>query len=163
ADDAPIIIHPGAGAARKCWPAERFVSLARILASSGASVRFVIGEVEREQWPQQRLETLHRVTTIEQPQSYLDLFDLIRQARLFVAAEAAAPAVVTQRWAAVDPQPAAPSRAGTALPPRTSSSSPSAAWPEARSGTRSTASANRASNTRSASAPASRTGTRRTT
>jgi ADP-heptose:LPS heptosyltransferase len=81
---APIIIHPGAGAARKCWPAERFVSLARILASSGADVRFVIGEVEREQWPQQRIADLHRVSRIEQPQNYLELFEMIREAWLFI-------------------------------------------------------------------------------
>src|SRR4051812_936395 len=59
--DGPIVIHPGSGSPRKCWPADRFVALARIINSSGKQVRFVIGEVEREQWPRERMDALHRV------------------------------------------------------------------------------------------------------
>jgi hypothetical protein len=44
------VIHPGAGAERKCWPVERFVELAALLKrDSGLAVAWVLGPVEREQ------------------------------------------------------------------------------------------------------------------
>jgi ADP-heptose:LPS heptosyltransferase len=82
--DGPIVIHPGSGSPRKCWPADRFVALARIINSSGKQVRFVIGEVEREQWPRERMDALHRVAKVEQPTTYLELCDLVTQAGGFV-------------------------------------------------------------------------------
>jgi ADP-heptose:LPS heptosyltransferase len=82
--DAPIVIHPGSGAPRKCWPAERFVELAERLRSDGKSVRFVLGEVEREQWPPERVDRLRAVADLAQPKSYSELYDLLASSRAFV-------------------------------------------------------------------------------
>ena len=45
------MIHPGSGSPDKCWPAARFVDLARRLTAADRAVRFVVGEVERDRWP----------------------------------------------------------------------------------------------------------------
>jgi ADP-heptose:LPS heptosyltransferase len=82
--DSPIVIHPGSGAPRKCWPADRFVDLAEKLRSSGRAVRFVLGEVEREQWPAERIDRLRAVADIAQPKTYAELYDLIAPSRAFV-------------------------------------------------------------------------------
>lgn len=82
--DAPIVIHPGSGAPRKCWPADRFVELAERLSADGKSVRFVLGEVEREQWPVERIDRLRAVANVAQPTNYSELYDLIASARAFV-------------------------------------------------------------------------------
>jgi ADP-heptose:LPS heptosyltransferase len=80
----PIVIHPGSGAARKCWPADRFVELAEHLKHDGHAVEFVLGEVEREQWPAQRVERLGSVSQIAEPKTYLELYDLLQSAQTFV-------------------------------------------------------------------------------
>lgn len=82
--DAPIVIHPGSGAPRKCWPADRFVELAEKLRSSGQSVRFVLGEVEREQFSPDRIARLGAVADIAQPKTYAELYDQIAQSHAFV-------------------------------------------------------------------------------
>jgi hypothetical protein len=46
------IIHPGSGSPAKCWPAERFVELARRLAGQGLTPVLVLGPVELETWRQ---------------------------------------------------------------------------------------------------------------
>lgn len=45
-DTKTIVIHPGSGSKEKCWPAERFLELARRLIASGQDVNFILGEVE---------------------------------------------------------------------------------------------------------------------
>lgn len=82
--EGPVVIHPGSGAPRKCWPADRFVELAEKLKASGRDVRFVLGEVELEQWPVERVERLKDVSQIVRPQTYLELYDLIQSAQTFV-------------------------------------------------------------------------------
>lgn len=49
------VLHPGAGAADKCWPIGRFQELGRSLveplrAAAGRQVVFVLGPVEQERW-----------------------------------------------------------------------------------------------------------------
>lgn len=43
-----IVIHPGSGSAKKNWPLERFVELARALESSGRAVAWCLGPAELE-------------------------------------------------------------------------------------------------------------------
>ncbi|CAN5352472.1 glycosyltransferase family 9 protein [soil metagenome] len=81
---APVLIHPGSGARRKCWPVDRFVELAERLRSSGRSVRLVLGEVEREQWPAEQIDRLREVAELAQPKTYAELSDLIAPSRAFV-------------------------------------------------------------------------------
>ena len=48
--DGPVVLHPGAGSGKKCWPAERFLQLADRLRESGRSEQVILGEVELERW-----------------------------------------------------------------------------------------------------------------
>ena len=42
----PVILHPGSGGIRKCWPLDRFLALAEALALRGFHGRFVTGEAD---------------------------------------------------------------------------------------------------------------------
>ena len=79
-----ILIHPGSGARRKCWPAERFVALVERLRQAGKPVRVVVGEVERETWPAQELQRLEAVAEVGRPETYVDLLDEVMRASAYV-------------------------------------------------------------------------------
>ncbi|RMF84786.1 MAG: hypothetical protein D6744_02445 [Planctomycetota bacterium] len=59
-----LLIHPGAGAADKCWPLECFLRAADRLASAGHPIRFIVGEVERERWPPAALARMQAVAPV---------------------------------------------------------------------------------------------------
>jgi ADP-heptose:LPS heptosyltransferase len=82
--EGPVVIHPGSGASHKCWPLERFVELAASLKRGRRAVKFVIGETERDQWPKERLDQVHAMAELAQPQTYLELYDLLESAGAFV-------------------------------------------------------------------------------
>jgi heptosyltransferase-3 len=44
----PIVVHPGSGGRRKCWPLHKFERVVRTLRSEGRDVRWLIGDVEVE-------------------------------------------------------------------------------------------------------------------
>ncbi len=77
---ADVVIHPGSGSSVKCWSVENFMRLAERLRESGRSVRFLVGEVEREKWPARQIEEL----AASQPQSYVQLLDELSAAGVFV-------------------------------------------------------------------------------
>jgi hypothetical protein len=67
-DGRPILIHPGSGGRAKCWPLVQFLALARHLREEGAAVRFLLGPVELETWPDERLDAIRReYETLEMP------------------------------------------------------------------------------------------------
>jgi heptosyltransferase III len=81
-----IVIHPGAGSPAKCWPAERFAALIARLRDDGHAVKVLIGEVERERWPAGQIEPLAAVaTSVVTPQTLLDLFLHLSEAKLVIA------------------------------------------------------------------------------
>lgn len=46
-DDGPfVVLHPGSGGRKKCWPVDEFVGLAEALAPSGVRPVFMLGPVE---------------------------------------------------------------------------------------------------------------------
>ena len=57
-DRSTVVLHPGSGSARKCWPMERFVHLARLLRARNVRVLFALGPVERESWSAAVIEEL---------------------------------------------------------------------------------------------------------
>jgi ADP-heptose:LPS heptosyltransferase len=68
-----VIIHPGSGGKHKCWPLERYESLAAMI--DGA--RFIVGEVEADTWP--RLpDGAHALTSLG------ELHDELKQARAYI-------------------------------------------------------------------------------
>ena len=70
------LIHPGSGADRKNWPAERFLELGEKLGKTH-DVKFVLGEVELEK----AKGVFNNAVT---PRTYSDLYDLLTTASLFV-------------------------------------------------------------------------------
>jgi hypothetical protein len=80
----PVLIHPGSGSPRKCWPAERFVSLIERLRADGRAVRVALGEVELERWPPQQVEQLAGVAEVVRPATYLDLLDELMKSGAYV-------------------------------------------------------------------------------
>lgn len=79
-----VLVHPGSGSIAKCWPVERFVELIEALKREGHPVRVVIGEAEVERWGNREIEQLERVAPLVRPRTYLELLEVIAQARMFV-------------------------------------------------------------------------------
>lgn len=55
-----VAIHPGAGAAAKCWPLERFLDVAAALRDDGLGAVFALGPVEMDRWRDGRVERITR-------------------------------------------------------------------------------------------------------
>lgn len=82
--DGPVVLHPGAGSGKKCWPPERFLELAERLSSAGRLVQFVLGEVELERWPARQIEQFSAAAEVCRPQTLVGLMDLLTRAAAFV-------------------------------------------------------------------------------
>jgi ADP-heptose:LPS heptosyltransferase len=80
----PIVIHPGGGSPKKCWPAERFAELAARLGAGGREVRVLLGEVELERWPAGLIEQFRAVAQVQTPGSLRDLLQQIAPAAAFI-------------------------------------------------------------------------------
>ncbi|HSZ58114.1 MAG TPA: glycosyltransferase family 9 protein [Tepidisphaeraceae bacterium] len=80
----PVVLHPGAGSGKKCWPPERYLELARLLNSSGRAVEVVLGEVEMERWPAAQVKAFENVAVARRTATLLELLDRIAAASAFV-------------------------------------------------------------------------------
>jgi hypothetical protein len=80
----PVVLHPGAGSGKKCWPAERFLELAGLLKGSGRNVQVILGDVEREGWPREQIEAFARNAEVREPQTLVELKDVLAGASAFV-------------------------------------------------------------------------------
>jgi heptosyltransferase-3 len=83
-DSKAILIHPGSGSPLKNWPAERFLELAGQLKRDGLRVRFILGEVELEQWPAEKIALFAEAGELRRPATYVDLLAECSRARLFI-------------------------------------------------------------------------------
>ncbi|GAB7080656.1 glycosyltransferase family 9 protein [Megalodesulfovibrio paquesii] len=80
ATDAPVLLFPGSGHPRKCWPRPRFLELAEQLGRRGQKSVLVLGPNEQEQgWDRTSLD-IETAT----PQSLMDLLALLRGCRAVV-------------------------------------------------------------------------------
>lgn len=82
--NGPVVVHPGSGAARKCWPAERFLQLIDRLRAGGREVRVIIGEVELEQWGPNAVDRFAAAATVVKPATPVELLDQLKDAAAFV-------------------------------------------------------------------------------
>jgi ADP-heptose:LPS heptosyltransferase len=82
--NGPVVIHPGGGAAQKCWPAERFIELAERLREQGRPVRVLLGEVELERWPGDLVSRFGAVAELRTPKTLMDLLAEISSAGAFI-------------------------------------------------------------------------------
>jgi ADP-heptose:LPS heptosyltransferase len=83
-----IVVHPGAGSPAKCWPIDRYIELTRRLRATGRRVTVALGEVEAEALSPQAMQDLVRDAEVVRPQTYLELFTLLRDARGFIGNDA---------------------------------------------------------------------------
>jgi ADP-heptose:LPS heptosyltransferase len=79
-----IVLHPGAGSEKKCWPAEQFLELARGLTAAGRSVRVLLGEAELERWPAGRIKSFEAACDVRRPNNYVELLEQLFDAAVFV-------------------------------------------------------------------------------
>ena len=84
AGDGAVVLHPGAGSVKKCWPAERYLGLAARLVEQGRKVRVILGDVEREKWPAGRIEEFERVAEVCSAGTLTELMNRILGAAAFV-------------------------------------------------------------------------------
>lgn len=83
-DPAAILIHPGSGSPHKNWRAERFLELAGQFKKDGVPVGFILGEVELERWPAEKISLFAEVGEIRRPATLVDLLAECSRARLFI-------------------------------------------------------------------------------
>ncbi len=84
-DRRTAVIHPGSGSARKNWPLDRFMAVAKSLADRhGMRPVFLIGEVERERLSAADLGRMKQVGGLIEPASYVDLAAALSRASLFI-------------------------------------------------------------------------------
>lgn len=79
-----VVVHPGSGARRKCWPTDRFVRLIERLRADGRDVRVVLGEVELETWPSDEVRRVSAAAQVVQPSNYVELFEQLQCASAYV-------------------------------------------------------------------------------
>ena len=77
-------IHPGAGGMEKCWPVGRFIELAGELRAEGLGVVFVLGPVELDRWPADRLAGLQDVGAVLTAPPLTKLAGILADAAVFV-------------------------------------------------------------------------------
>ncbi len=80
-----VILHPGSGGRRKCWPIERFVELANELALRAHRPEFLVGPVERETWSADDFARLEAAAPLIQGESLLEVARLLAAAGHVVA------------------------------------------------------------------------------
>jgi ADP-heptose:LPS heptosyltransferase len=79
-----VAVHPGAGAAAKCWPLEQFIELADLLRRRGLAVVWILGPVEQERWPADKVETLKEAGLLLPPPDLAALAGVLAGAAGFV-------------------------------------------------------------------------------
>jgi heptosyltransferase III len=82
-DRRVVVLHPGAGAEKKCWAAGRFLELAQGLIAAGRSVRVLLGEAELERWPASRTKSFEAACEVRRPKSYVELLAELSDAAVF--------------------------------------------------------------------------------
>jgi ADP-heptose:LPS heptosyltransferase len=80
----PVVVHPGAGSGKKCWPAEKYLEFADELARMGRHVEVILGEVEHERWPREQIESFGRKAQIVQPATLVELMETLAKASAFI-------------------------------------------------------------------------------
>jgi hypothetical protein len=84
----PIVLHPGSGSPKKCWPADRFEGLLERLRDRGCPTRVLLGEVELETWPSPLLDRWLSRYGAEAVDSLESLLCALQTAGLFVGNDA---------------------------------------------------------------------------
>lgn len=79
-----ILLHPGSGAVKKCWPLESYLALARRLRHQGADVAVILGEAELERYSPRLTEQLCQEYTVLCPRDFVALAEELLNAKLLI-------------------------------------------------------------------------------
>jgi ADP-heptose:LPS heptosyltransferase len=80
----PVVLHPGAGSGKKCWPVEQFLNLTAALQRSGRIVQVILGEVEMERWPREQIDAFRASAEVRTPKTLIELMNVIASASAFI-------------------------------------------------------------------------------
>jgi ADP-heptose:LPS heptosyltransferase len=80
----PVVLHPGAGANKKCWPPDQYLELAGAIKQSGRPVQVILGEVELEKCPKKQIDAFATAADILKPSTLVDLMAYLSKASAFV-------------------------------------------------------------------------------
>lgn len=94
--DGPIVIHPGASAIKRCWPAEHYEALVDALRKQGQDIKPVIGEIELERWSPDRMHHWTETLGAEVHRTADMLLPVLQNARLFIGNDAGPMHLATQ-------------------------------------------------------------------
>lgn len=84
AGSSRILIHPGSGSVKKCWPIEYFLEVAGQLRGEAWPVEFVVGEAELERFPERVVAELSEMYPVHRPGSYLQLAEELLNCHLLL-------------------------------------------------------------------------------
>lgn len=85
-DDAPVVLHVGAGSRTKRWPMGLWAELRELLAKRCKEVLVLAGDVEMEQFSQKERDLLAQLHG-KAPKDLPSLASVLRHARLVIAAD----------------------------------------------------------------------------
>jgi len=89
APDRPwVLMHPGSGGRRKCWPLERFIQLADRLAADGCRPAFLLGPTERDWYASSWTDRLSGHGPVICEPDLQELIRILRGADLYVGNDA---------------------------------------------------------------------------
>jgi ADP-heptose:LPS heptosyltransferase len=84
ANGREVIVHPGSGSLRKCWPLGEFITLAEDLRRAGDRVRFMIGPAEQEAWAGRPMTDLQAAGTVIAEADICRAAEHLEQADLYI-------------------------------------------------------------------------------
>ena len=82
--NGPVLLHPGSGGRAKCWPVERFLTLAHRLAAAGIAVEIILGEVELERYPRENIAAFTAAFAVHRHPPLCELADRLAAARAYI-------------------------------------------------------------------------------
>lgn len=82
---AKILIHPGSGGRRKCWPLERFLALAVALRAENRAIEFLIGPTEDESWSPDEISGMEKIAPVVRGKPLVEVAEMLAGAEHVVA------------------------------------------------------------------------------
>jgi ADP-heptose:LPS heptosyltransferase len=83
-DEKAIVICPGAGGVKKCWPVENFLKTAEMVAEKGVRVLFLLGPAEAERFDAATIKSMEAVGNLFSNCSLTQVVQFIACADLFL-------------------------------------------------------------------------------
>ena len=82
--DGAVVVHPGSGGEAKCWPRERFLSLAHALKRNGILPTLILGEAEQDRWGRSFVDSLRDEFPWYLHMGFYELAERLSRARVYL-------------------------------------------------------------------------------